>query len=68
MRIINFQLLIFLLKNTGLASSTSSAIRSIKQGSVRIDGQKVLEGAHSLKKGSYVLQVGKRSFIRVKVQ
>ncbi len=60
--------IIFLLKNTGLASSTSSAIRSIKQGSVRIDGQKVLEGAHSLKKGSYVLQVGKRSFIRVKVQ
>jgi len=60
--------IIFLLKNTGLVRSTSDAFRSIQQGSVRVNGQKVLERELVLKNGCYVLQVGKRSFIKVRVE
>ena len=60
--------IVFLLKNTGLARSTSDAFRSIQQGAVRVDGQKVFERELVLKNGCYVLQVGKRSFIRVRVE
>ena len=35
--------IVFLLKNTGLVRSTSDAFRSIQQGAVRVDGQKVIE-------------------------
>ena len=58
----------FLLKNTGLVRSTSDAFRSIQQGAVRVDGQKVIERELVLKNGCYVLQVGKRSFIKVRVE
>ncbi len=60
--------IIFLLKNTGLVRSTSDAFRSIQQGAVRVNGQKVLERELVLKNGCYVLQVGKRNFIRVRVE
>ena len=60
--------IVFLLKNTGLVRSTSDAFRSIQQGAVRVNGQKVLERELVLKNGCYVLQVGKRSFIRVRVE
>ena len=60
--------IIFLLKNTGLVRSTSDAFRSIQQGAVRVNGQKVLERELVLENGCYVLQVGKRSFIRVRVE
>ena len=60
--------IIFLLKNTGLVRSTSDAFRAIQQGAVRVNGQKVLERELVLKNGCYVLQVGKRSFIRVRVE
>ena len=60
--------IVFLLKNTGLVRSTSDAFRSIQQGAVRVDGQKVIERELVLKNGSYVLQVGKRNFIRVRVE
>ena len=60
--------IVFLLKNTGLVRSTSDAFRSIQQGAVRVDGQKVIERELVLKNGCYVLQVGKRNFIRVRVE
>jgi len=60
--------IVFLLKNTGLVRSTSDAFRSIQQGAVRVDGQKVIERGLVLKNGRYVLQVGKRNFIRVRVE
>ena len=60
--------IVFLLKNTGLVRSTSDAFRSIQQGAVRVDGQKVIERELVLKNGCYVLQVGKRSFIKVRVE
>ncbi|HEX4585725.1 MAG TPA: tyrosine--tRNA ligase [Burkholderiaceae bacterium] len=54
-----------LLKQAGLAPSTSEAIRAIEQGGVRIDGQKVEDRSLTLGAGTYVLQVGKRRWARV---
>lgn len=56
-----------LLKRAGLAPSTSEAIRNIEQGGVKIDGAKVDDRALVVKKGTYVLQVGKRKWARVTV-
>jgi tyrosyl-tRNA synthetase len=55
-----------LLKDAGLTASTSEAMRLIKQGGVRIDGEKVEDPAVELAAGkTYVLQAGKRKFARV---
>ncbi len=54
-----------LLKQAGLAPSTSEAIRAIEQGGVRIDGRKVDDRALILPAGTYVLQLGKRRWARV---
>jgi tyrosyl-tRNA synthetase len=57
-----------LLKQSGLAASTSEAIRSIEQGGVKIDGEKVSDRALVVKRGTYVLQIGKRRWARVTVE
>ena len=57
-----------LLKQAGLASSTSEAIRSVEQGGVKIDGDKVSDRALVVKRGTYVVQIGKRRWARVTVQ
>ncbi len=55
-----------LLKGAGLVSSTSEAFRMIKQGAVKIDGQRVDDRALQIAAGSSnVYQVGKRRFARV---
>src|SRR5438132_9923907 len=54
-----------LLKQAGLAPSTSEAIRAIEQGGVRIDGQRIADRTLVLTPGTYVLQVGKRRWARV---
>jgi tyrosyl-tRNA synthetase len=55
-----------LLKEAGLTASTSEAIRLIKQGGVRIDGDKAEDPAMELSAGkTYILQAGKRKFARV---
>ena len=55
-----------LLKNAGLVSSTSDAIRMIKQGAVKIDGQRVEDRTLQLEAGTTnIYQVGKRKFARV---
>ena len=55
-----------LLKNAGLVSSTSEAFRMIKQGAVRIDGERVEDRSLVLAAGTtHVYQVGKRKFARV---
>ena len=52
----------------GLVSSTSEAFRMIKQGAVKVDGEKVVDRALDLVSGdSCVCQVGKRRFARVTV-
>jgi tyrosyl-tRNA synthetase len=54
------------LKQSGLASSTSEALRLIAGGGVRLNGGKLSDGALVLKAGeTVVLQVGKRKFARV---
>jgi tyrosyl-tRNA synthetase len=56
-----------LLKQAGLAPSTSEALRLIDQGGVRIDGATVSDRGLKLAAGRYVVQVGKRKFARVTI-
>lgn len=57
-----------LLKEAGLVESTSEAMRMIKQGGVKIDGEKVSEPKLVMAVGSkHVYQVGKRKFARVEI-
>jgi tyrosyl-tRNA synthetase len=54
------------LKQAGLVSSTSEALRLIEGGGVRIDGDKISDKTLALKAGiTVVMQVGKRKFARV---
>jgi len=53
------------LKQSGLAPSTSEANRLIDGGGVRVDSAVVGDKALKLKPGVYVVQVGKRKFARV---
>ncbi|MBD3798594.1 MAG: tyrosine--tRNA ligase [Epsilonproteobacteria bacterium] len=55
------------LTDCGLSPSTSQARREIKQGSVKIDQNKLSDEQLQLQKGEYILQVGKRKFARLKV-
>jgi tyrosyl-tRNA synthetase len=56
------------LKGAGLVASTSEAMRQIRQGAVRIDGERVEDTAATLPAGSrHVVQVGKRRFARITV-
>lgn len=58
----------YVLKQAGLTSSSSEAMRMIKQGAVRIDGEKVSDAQVQLPRGTTaVLQVGKRRFARVTI-
>lgn len=57
-----------LLKAAGLVSSTSDAIRMIKQGAVKIDGEKVSDEKLTLAKGTnHLYQVGKKRFAKVEI-
>jgi len=57
-----------LLKQVGLVASTSEAMRSIEQGGVKLDGEKVIDKHQQVAKGSQVVaQVGKRKFARVTI-
>ncbi len=58
-----------LLKEAGLVASTSEAIRSVQQGGVKIDGEKVEDPKLVIQAGSQaVYQVGKRKFARITVK
>ncbi|HEC18762.1 MAG TPA: tyrosine--tRNA ligase [Gammaproteobacteria bacterium] len=55
-----------LLQQAGLVKSTSEALRMIKQGAVRIDGERIEDGKLTIAAGTrHVYQVGKRRFARV---
>ncbi|MDQ0568260.1 tyrosyl-tRNA synthetase [Variovorax paradoxus] len=56
-----------LLKQAGLAPSTSEGNRLIDGGGVRVDSVVISDKALKLPAGSYVVQVGKRKFARVTV-
>ena len=53
------------LKAVGLASSGGDATRLIDGGGVRVDSSVVSDKALKLEAGTYVVQVGKRKFVRV---
>jgi tyrosyl-tRNA synthetase len=55
-----------LLKRADLTNSTSESFRMIKQGAVKLDGEKVTDRGLELAKGVVVVaQVGKRKFARI---
>ena len=55
-----------LLKNADMTSSTSEAMRLIKQGGVKIDSEKVVDPKKEIQKGSEAIyQVGKRKFLKI---
>ncbi|OOE90217.1 tyrosine--tRNA ligase [Salinivibrio sharmensis] len=54
-----------LLKEAGLVNSTSDALRMVRQGAVKIDGEKVEDTKLVPAAGEAVYQVGKRKFARV---
>jgi tyrosyl-tRNA synthetase len=57
-----------LLKEAALVGSTSDAFRMIKQGAVRIDGERISDKGLAIQSGStHVYHVGKRRFARVTV-
>ena len=58
-----------LLKEAGLVSSTSEAMRMIKQGAAKIEGEKVVDNKLVIKAGSTAIyQVGKRKFAKITVK
>ncbi len=55
------------LKSIGLVSSTSEGLRMIKQGAVKIDGEKISDPQKRIySHQEHVCQVGKRRFARIK--
>ncbi|MFA0532162.1 tyrosine--tRNA ligase [Vibrio breoganii] len=54
-----------LLKEAGLCSSSSEAMRMVKQGAAKIDGEKITDSKFVPQAGTYVFQVGKRKFARL---
>ncbi|MBA6328203.1 tyrosine--tRNA ligase [Colwellia sp. MB02u-6] len=58
-----------LLKEAGLVASTSEAMRMIKQGAAKIEGEKVVDNKLMISLGSTAIyQVGKRKFAKVTVK
>lgn len=61
--------LALILKNAGLAASSSAAYRLLEQGAVRVGGEKISDRDIKLKAGStYVIQAGKREFAEVTIE
>jgi len=58
-------LLANLLRDAGTLSSTSEAYRMIEQGAVRIDGERLADKRLTLGVGEYLVQVGKRKYVRL---
>jgi tyrosyl-tRNA synthetase len=56
-----------LLVDAKLSPSTSQSRRDIKQGSVKINQQKVDDEQLQLESGEYIVQIGKRKFAKIKV-
>lgn len=57
-----------LLKEAGLVTSTSEALRMIKQGAAKIEGEKIIDNKLVINAGSTAIyQVGKRKFAKITV-
>ncbi len=58
-----------IMKETGLAKSTSEAVRLIKQGGVKVDDKTVADPETTLPAGGeYLIKVGKRRFYKVTIK
>ncbi|MEW6584831.1 MAG: tyrosine--tRNA ligase [Nitrospirota bacterium] len=57
-----------IMKDTGLAKSTSEAIRLIKQGGVKVNEKTVADSDTRLQRGEYIIKVGKRRFCKAIVE
>ena len=58
-----------ILKQSNLVKSTSDAIRLIKQGAVKIDGEKITDGSMGLRAGeTYIIQVGKQRLEKLQIK
>ena len=60
--------IVHVLRDSGLASSGSADNRTVLQGGVRVDSQRIEDRALELGVGTYVVQVGKRKFARVTIK
>ncbi|CZI72005.1 TPA: tyrosine--tRNA ligase [Legionella pneumophila subsp. pneumophila] len=61
--------LVQLLKQIDLTASTSESIRMVKQGAVKVDGDKISDPSLKLPIGkSYIIQVGKRRIAKLSIQ
>lgn len=56
-----------MLRLAGLVASSSDGQRMVRQGAVRLDGERVAEPGTAIAPGSYTVQVGKRRYARVTV-
>ncbi len=56
-----------ILKESGIIKSTSEAIRFIKQGGIRINEEQITNPDIKLTAGEYIVKIGKKRFIRIKV-
>ncbi|MCX7724465.1 MAG: tyrosine--tRNA ligase [Thermodesulfovibrio sp.] len=56
-----------ILKEYGVTKSTSEALRLIKQGGIRVNDEQVINPDINLNEGEYVVKVGKRRFIKIKI-
>ncbi len=54
-----------IMKLSGLVKSTGEGIRLIKQGGVKVDGEKWTEPGRKLPPGEHLLKVGKRRFLKI---
>ncbi len=57
-----------IMKLSGLVKSTGEGIRLIKQGGVKVDGNKWTDPDKKLPIGEYLLKVGKRRFLKISPQ
>ena len=63
------ELLTRIIKESALLSSTSEALRMIKQGAVKLNDEKVLDAKLTLQKGSSnIIQVGKKKVAKIFLQ
>ncbi|CDT18850.1 tyrosine--tRNA ligase [Vibrio coralliirubri] len=56
------------LKEAGLVNSTSDAMRMIKQGAAKLEGEKIEDSKFVPQAGTAVYQVGKRKFARITIK
>ncbi len=57
-----------IMKTAGVVASTSGAIRIITQGGVRVNDIPVVDPDTKLVQGEHILKVGKRKFLKVKIE